>query len=146
MNSNDALHEKQRVGKAVILPATYVGSPRYMNARYQDAMAIVRAHGKPDLFITMTMNPNHADVLAALLPGQAPCDRPDVIARVFKAMLDRMIKDMKDGIFGKMTGFVYSVEYQARGLPHAHILLFLAHEHRFNTSNDILTVLLRRNT
>ena len=34
-------------------------------------MAIVHAHGKPDLFITMTMNPNHPDVVAALLPGQA---------------------------------------------------------------------------
>lgn len=28
-----------------------------MNARYQDAMAIVRNCGKPDYFITMTCNP-----------------------------------------------------------------------------------------
>ena len=137
MNRNDAVRERQHFGRVVILPATYIGSPRYMNARYQDTMAIVRSHGKPDLFVTMTMNPNHVDVLAALLPRQAPSDRSDIIARVFKGMLDMMIKDIKDGIFGRMTAFIYSVEYQARGLPHAHILIFLAQEHRFITSDDI---------
>jgi hypothetical protein len=45
-----------------------------MHAKYQDAMAIVHAHGKPDLFITRTMNPNHLDVLAALLPMQSSSD------------------------------------------------------------------------
>ena len=54
-----------------------------MNSKYQDAMAIVHAHGKPDLFITMTMNPNHPDVTAALLPEQSPSDQPDIITRVF---------------------------------------------------------------
>lgn len=43
---DDAAFERHQVGKAMILPATFVGSPRYMNARYQDAMAIVHAHGK----------------------------------------------------------------------------------------------------
>lgn len=45
------------VGKRVVLPSTYPGGPRDMQMRYQDAMAIVRVHGKPDLFITMTCNP-----------------------------------------------------------------------------------------
>lgn len=45
------------VGRRVILPSSFVGSPRDMNARYQDAMAIVRNCGKPDYFITMTCNP-----------------------------------------------------------------------------------------
>jgi hypothetical protein len=36
-----------------------------------------------------------------------------------------------------MVAFVYSVEYQARGLPHAHILVFLDSRHKFNTSEDI---------
>jgi hypothetical protein len=106
-----------------------------MNARYQDAMAIVRTHGKLNLFITMTMNPNHPNVLAALLSRQAPSDRPDIISRVFKAMLvDTMIQDIKNGIFRKIVVFVYSVEYQARGILHAHILVFLAPRYKFNTS------------
>ena len=137
ISAADATLERKRVGRVMILPGTFIGSPRYMNARYQDAMAIVRTKAKPDLFITMTMNPNHPDVVAALLSGQRPADRPDVMARVFKGLLDRMIGDIKDGIFGELIGLVYSVEYQARGLPHAHILVFLAARHKFNTTEDI---------
>ena len=50
--------ETGNVGRRVILPASFVGSPRDMNARFQNAMAIVRYYGKPDYFITMTTNPN----------------------------------------------------------------------------------------
>ncbi len=44
-------------GKPYTLPSSFVGSKRYMCQQYQDAMAIVRALGKPDLFITFTCNP-----------------------------------------------------------------------------------------
>ena len=45
-------------GKTIVLPPTITGSPRWYVERYQDAMAIVRNAGKPDLFITMTCNTN----------------------------------------------------------------------------------------
>jgi hypothetical protein len=45
------------VGKHIILPSSYIGSPRHVHQLYCDAMAIVREHGKPSLFITMTCNP-----------------------------------------------------------------------------------------
>lgn len=45
------------VGVPVILPSSFCGSPRDLHGRYQDAMAVVRKHGKPDLFITFTCNP-----------------------------------------------------------------------------------------
>ena len=54
----------------VILPATHNGSPRHMHQLYQDAMAIVRAHGKPTLFITVTTNPKWPEITDNLLPGQ----------------------------------------------------------------------------
>ena len=38
--------------------STYLDSPRNMHQNYQDAMAIVRAIGRSDLFITKTCNPN----------------------------------------------------------------------------------------
>ena len=41
-----------QVGKTVILPLTFIGSPRYIQECYQDAMAIVNAKGKPDIFLT----------------------------------------------------------------------------------------------
>jgi len=49
--------ETGNVGRHVILPSSFVESPRDMNARFQDAMTIVRIHGKPDYFITITCNP-----------------------------------------------------------------------------------------
>jgi hypothetical protein len=45
-------------GRMVVLPASFANSPRHMNQLYQDSMAFVRKFGKPDLFITMTCNPN----------------------------------------------------------------------------------------
>ena len=38
-------------GRAVILPASFTGSPRNMYQNFQDAMAIVRDKGKPTFFI-----------------------------------------------------------------------------------------------
>ena len=100
-------------------------------------MAIVCAHGKLDLFITMTMNPNHPDIMAALLPEQSPSDQPDIITHVFKGLLDMLICDIKDKIFGKIVAYTYSIEYQAHGLPHACILVFLHTDYKFETSDDI---------
>lgn len=45
------------VGRRVVLASSFVGGPRYMVQQYQDAMAIVRKYGKPDLFVTFTCNP-----------------------------------------------------------------------------------------
>ena len=66
--NNTAIDINYQVGKIVILPSTFVGSPRYMTQNYQDAMAIVRMKGKPDLFITMTCNPNWCEIRDNLLP------------------------------------------------------------------------------
>ena len=51
----------RRVGRKVILPATFIGSPRDMFQRYQDAMALVHI-GKLDLFIIMTCNPKWPEI------------------------------------------------------------------------------------
>ena len=48
-------------------------------------MAIVRAiKGKPDFFITMTLNVNCPEIKALLRPEQSPYDRPDILCRVFE--------------------------------------------------------------
>ena len=91
-----------------------------------DALTYVRFHGRPDLFITFTTNPKWQEILSHLLPCQAAKDRPDVTARVFHQKL-RLMMDLilKREIFGSVVCHVYSVEWQKRGLPHAHILLWL---------------------
>jgi len=70
-----------RIGKMIILPSTFIGSPRNMLQNYQDSMAIVSKFGKPDLFITMTCNPKWREIEENLLHGQQASDRPDICAR-----------------------------------------------------------------
>ncbi|KAK1694682.1 hypothetical protein QYE76_011379 [Lolium multiflorum] len=86
-----------------------------------DAMALVRKYGKPDIFLTMTCNPNWDEINRELYPGQTPQDRPDLVVRVFRAKLEELQKD----ILGKVKAHVYVVEFQKRGLPHAHFLLIM---------------------
>ena len=125
----DALHNGDSLSGRRILASSFTGGPRYMSARYQDAMAIVRKVGNPSFFITVTCNPKWVEIQRALLPGQAATDRPDIVARVFKSKLDSITDDL-NSIFGRCVATIYSVEFQKRGLPHAHILLCLAAEDR----------------
>ncbi|XP_060129913.1 uncharacterized protein LOC132592021 [Zootoca vivipara] len=113
-------------GKTYILPSSFAGSPRNMLQNYQDAMAIVRKYGKPDLFITMTCNPKWQEIVENLQHGQTTDARPDLVARVFHLKLKALIEDLcKKHIFGVPKAMVYVIEFQKRGLPHAHILLIL---------------------
>ncbi|KAM0874176.1 hypothetical protein ACQ4PT_037644 [Festuca glaucescens] len=74
-----------RIGKRIVLPHTFPGGDRDMQRRFLDAMAIVQRWGKPDYFITMTCNPYWEEITEKMMPGQLQQDRPDLVARVFKA-------------------------------------------------------------
>ena len=114
------------VGRHTILSTTFIGGPRDMRHRYMDAMALVCKYGKPDIFLTMTCNPNWDEIRNELYPGQSAQDRPDLVSRVFRAKLEAMkIKLLKNDILEKVRAYVYVVEFQKRGLPHAHFLLIM---------------------
>eukprot|EP00794_Sanderia_malayensis_P002293 gene2293-biopygen2036 len=126
------------VGRVVILPSTFTGSQRSMQQNYQDAMTIVRKHGKPDIFLTFTANPNWQDVLDNLLPNQKPQDRPDIVTRVFHLKFKELLCDILDlNFFGKVVAYVYTVEFQKRGLPHTHMIISLANEDKPRTPEDV---------
>ena len=126
------------LGQRVFLPSSYTGGPRYMHQCYQDSMALARYYRKVDLFLTMTTNPEWPEIQNELLPGQTPYDRPDLVARVFKLKKDALIKHItKHGIFGKAIAHVYTIEFQKRGLPHMHLLIFLEDQYKMLTTDDI---------
>jgi hypothetical protein len=126
---SEAVAQGLAPGKAVILPSSFQGSPRNMAQNYQDAMAIVRKYGKPDYFITMTCNPKWPEITDNLEHGQTSEFRPDLVARVFKIKLQELLDDIcKKHIIGTPTAKVHVIEFQNRGLPHAHILLILKTE------------------
>ncbi|XP_067214192.1 uncharacterized protein [Linepithema humile] len=123
-----------RIGKMIILPSTFIGSPRNMMQNYQDAMAIVSKFGKPDLFITMTCNPKWREIEENLLPGQQASDRPDICARVFNIKKNYLIDlIVKQKFFGEVAAFVYVIEFQKRGLPHVHMLITLKYNFKITT-------------
>ena len=90
--------EGSSTGK-IILPSSFTGGPRYMINNYQDAMAICRAYGNPDLFITFTCNTKWPEIERELdkSRGYKPEDKPDIITRVFRTKLLDMLKFIKSG-------------------------------------------------
>ena len=115
-----------KVGKKIILPATYPGSPRAMQQNYLDAMSIVKRFGKPDFFITMTANPSWPEVKESLRNGETAANRPDIVARVFRIKLRVLLeKLLKEHVLGKVIGYTWVIEFQKRGLPYTHILLLV---------------------
>ena len=51
------------IGKRIILPSTFIGGDRHKFQLLQDNLGLIRHFGKPDLFITMTCNPNWPEIL-----------------------------------------------------------------------------------
>ena len=125
------------IGKRIVLPPTFIGGPWDMRRRYLDAMALVQRFGKPDIFLTMTCNPNWEEIIKELEPGQLPQDRPDLVARVFKAKLEDL-KDLifKKTFFGEVAAHVHVIEFQKRGLPHAHFLIILKLSYKLNNPDQ----------
>jgi len=99
------------IGRRVVLPASFTGGMRHMFSNYQDAMAICKKFGYPDLFITITCNVNWSEIRDFLLPkGLSASDRPDIVCRVFKMKLDLIMTDFKkNNFFGNTSAGIYFV-------------------------------------
>lgn len=89
-----------------------------MKQPYLNALALVQRYDKPGLFITMTSNPNWPEVKEHLALSEHVQHRPDIVARVFPCKTTQTEKN-------EIAGYMYVVEFRKRGLPHAHLLLFL---------------------
>ncbi|XP_028801370.1 uncharacterized protein LOC114756588 [Neltuma alba] len=139
----DALLSGERnassVGKRVIVPSSFTGGARYMLGNYKDAMALCRYFGYPSIFITFTCNPAWPEI-TRYCEGNSllSSNRPDILSRVFHMKLKALMSTIKKKkIFGRVCADVYTVEFQKRGLPHAHILLFLDKNDRPKDANDV---------
>ena len=109
-----------------------------MQKLYQDSIAIVRRYGKPSLFITFTANPKWVEIERELLPHQSASDRPDLVARVFNLKVQDLLDQIRHKeVFGPWLGWVWTMEYQKRGLPHLHLQGFLKTDETFLTGGNI---------
>ena len=97
-----------------------------MHERTQDAFCYVRKYLRPDLFITSTTNPKWREIVQELHQGFSAQDRHDLVAHVFHLKLKKLMDFLVKGkSFGSVVYYMYSVDWQKRDLPHAHILLWL---------------------
>jgi hypothetical protein len=72
------------------------------------------------------------------MPGQQPQDQLDLVTRVFKIKLKELINDIhKKHILGRTIAGIYVIEFQKRGLPHAHILIFFAEDCKPHKVEDV---------
>ncbi|KAH1161826.1 hypothetical protein GYH30_000623 [Glycine max] len=102
--------KKLRVDKfysLIILPSTFVGSPRYMDQLYFDGIAICSHVGFPNIFITFTCNPNWPEILRLLTPlNLTAIDKPEIISQIFKLKYEQMLSDLtKNHLLGKVIAF-----------------------------------------
>lgn len=115
------------------LSSSIPGTPAAQRMQIQNGMAVITRFGNPTFFITFTAN-GKWDEIASLIPtGATYSQYPDIVARVFKQKLAHFITRLSDGtVFGHKKLFIQRViEFQTRGLPHAHILL------RLNIANPL---------
>ncbi|RYR68484.1 hypothetical protein Ahy_A03g014979 isoform A [Arachis hypogaea] len=90
-------------------------------------MAICKNFGYPDLFLTITCNPNWPEFRRFTERERIPiADCPDIFSRVFHAKLKCLLSDLKKGVFfGPLSAVCILLSSKKRGLPHAHMLLWL---------------------
>ncbi|GKD56607.1 helicase-like protein [Tanacetum coccineum] len=99
---------------------------RDMRRRFLDFMTLVQDAGKPDIFLTMTCNPNWPEIMKNLYEGQTAQDRPDLVTRIFRAKLEYLKQQLfTNHILGVVSSHIYVIKFQKWGLPHAHFLLIL---------------------
>lgn len=139
----DALRREDSVdqlGQKVIVPISFTGGPRYMHSPTQDAFCYVRKFGRPDIFITITTNPKCPENLTVIGDKQVPENRHDITSRVFHLKLKCLMALLAKGkVFGSVRCFMYSVEWQKRGLPHAHIRLWLEESIRPERVDEVIS-------
>ncbi|XP_074327851.1 uncharacterized protein LOC141665769 [Apium graveolens] len=89
--------DASNMGKGVILPAGVVGSKRYMQQNFQDALAVCRHVGHPDIFLTMTSNPFWDEIqkMMVFVPGCITANCPDIVSRLFRLKLEQLMTDIK---------------------------------------------------
>lgn len=100
------------IGVKRMLPASHIGSKRYMQRNYHDCMAICCAYGPPNLFTTFTCNSKWPEIIEAIRfePGQRPSDRGDMVVRGFHMKLQEYLDDIKEGhVFGPVRAGLSSL-------------------------------------
>ena len=147
--TRDEENDGEENQKSTFLSQSFHGSRRHLLNLAQNAICLVSEFGRPTLFITFTCNPNWPEIKEMLFEGETAYDRADITTKVFHEKLDRFLHNMRNGkYFGhrhKPTYELRVIEYQQRGLPHAHMVFQLDNIPDWKTEKEELALWIDEN-
>ena len=86
----------------------------------------------------MTANPAWPEIKAALREHETAANRPDLVARVFRIKLNVLLnKLLREHVLGVVIAYTWVIEFQKRGLPHAHLLLIVRPADKPRSPEDV---------
>jgi hypothetical protein len=111
---------------ATRLPPHIRGSMAEISRARAVAFAIARQFGAPCLFCTVTMSDEWREIQHVLRQwdGHTSYTAPAPTARAFRGKMTQFLNSVSE-IYGDVVAYVFSDEWQHRGRPHRHILLWL---------------------
>jgi hypothetical protein len=111
-------------GLRTFIPSSLTDSNEYWKEVATKCFTISTQFGAPTFFLTFTMNPYWAD-FQALKRSDGQYSDSSMAALVFKSKIFALMKFIRSRkILGTVSAFVWRIEYQRRGLPHAHVLFW----------------------
>ncbi|EFP03982.1 hypothetical protein CRE_30538 [Caenorhabditis remanei] len=147
---SEKLKGLKKLGLLVTIPSSVPGTAKYQRELVMSAVTLANNLGKPDLFLTFTGNPKWPEIQRECKRlGVTWADLPTLVNTVFRTKFEMLLEDViglkkknsgrkgkhsnLKGMFGEVLWWVYSVEFQQRGMPHVHMLLSLK-EHITNAA------------
>jgi len=131
-DSDDSENEddgRRRIAsKKSFLPDSFTEGKRNLKKKARNVLEIASQFGRPHFFITLTTNTEWREIQEMLTGCENAYTAPEITCRVFKVKLTTFIQRLKDGCYfgGKKLEWIsHVIEYQHRGLPHAHIVVRL---------------------
>lgn len=98
-----------RVGKLIVLPSSFIESPRNLVQKYLDAMAMVRKFRKSDLIITFTCNASWSEINTSINSYETANNRPDIVVRVFHVKVEHLLKIIRKKKFVDVKTYIYTI-------------------------------------
>ena len=128
------------MGQVFILPSSYTGGARHMAEKLQDTHCYVKEYGTPDIFATMTCDPKNPGISRYQHDGQQSSHVHDVAARWFNQQVVTLMDALNKGdIFGPVQAYLYTVEWQKRGLPHIHLVVWLKEKLQPSDTDSVIS-------
>ena len=114
------------------------GSKQYWYLRRSEVLCMVREYGSPTLFLTLSCAEYESleisrylrkvnDVPDSYPIGKLCTEDPISVSRKFSQKFHDFFQTviLKGGVLGQVTHYFYKKEYQARGAPHYHMILWI---------------------